>query len=234
MPTSSIILSKGSAVKNPFIPQGVIFDFDGVLVDSLALHIKAWQSAYYTLFGSPFQDEWSPEIIGHSTQWIASFLVKKAHAEGRKDDLILQKNQFLRQGHALAPLLPGALDLMARLRQHGIPYAVASNAPRAFIASTLTGHGLGDVTFFGREDYQQPKPSPEPFFKAARFLGIGVGDHEKIVVFEDSTHGLEAALAAGMVAFGVATQHPAEHLVAAGAHAVCRDLADSLIARWIP
>lgn len=218
----------------PFIPAAIIFDFDGVLVDSLALHLKAWESAFVSVFNQPYEPAWSKEIIGHSTQWIAGFLCDKINTTEQNASLIQCKNQFLRSGSHKAPWLPGSQELMNRLANLQIPFGIASNAPRGFIDETLKHHGLDGIIFFGREDYQSPKPSPEPFFKAAKALGIGISTHDKVVVFEDSTHGLEAAIAAGMVAFGVATQHPPEYLLTHGAHAVCLNLKDDVLLQWVP
>ena len=73
----------------------------------------------------------------------------------------------------------------------------------------------------------------EVFLKCAKALGISVLDHPRVIVFEDSTHGLRAAVKAGMFAIGVLTQNTAEQMLACGALAVCADVGEALKNGWL-
>ena len=119
------------------------------------------------------------------------------------------------------------------LTSEKIPFGIASNAPRAFISSTLDRLGVSVTHKFGCDDVVNPKPDPEVFLKCAKALGISVLDHTRVIVFEDSTHGLRAAVKAGMFAIGVLTQNTAEQMLACGARAVCADVGEALNSGWL-
>jgi beta-phosphoglucomutase-like phosphatase (HAD superfamily) len=71
------------------------------------------------------------------------------------------------------------------------------------------------------------------FLKCAQLIGVKFTEHAKILVFEDSTHGLEAAVSAGMFPVGVQTQHDAETLVKAGAKKACLHIKDAMDRGWL-
>ena len=100
-------------------------------------------------------------------------------------------------------MINGAEEFLEILASRDIPFGIVSNAPRDFIAAALAKHRLQIYFFFGLEDYRRPKPDAEPYMKGALKMGSKFPKHRCILVFEDSTHGITAALAAHMTAIGI-------------------------------
>jgi beta-phosphoglucomutase len=211
-------------------PSGVIFDFDGVVVDSLAVHLEAWRVSYQELYQTPLTD--TNGLAGRSTNAIAEILATRAGMPHTKEQLANMKREDLRRRRHTIELLPGAADAFNYLQETNLPFGIASNAPRAFIEMTLDAHGIKITHFFGLEDVNRPKPEPDVFLKCAKALGVKVTDHAKILVFEDSPHGLRAATKAGMFGVGVLTQNTDAEMRAAGALATCDHILDALNQGW--
>ena len=196
--------------------KAVIFDFDGVVVDSLPVHLAAWRHACDKLFAKSILT-FEHEIIGLATDKIASIIVKKLNSDLNPKVLAQYKRDLLKSSNYHVPLIHGFLECLDFLRQRQIPYGIASNAPRAFIADLLKYHNLEIETVLGIEDSPRPKPKPDIFLACATRLGIKFDQHQNIMVLEDSLHGLHAAVVAGMFAVGVTTQAIGEILISGGA-----------------
>jgi beta-phosphoglucomutase len=209
-------------------PRSVIFDFDGVLVDSLNVHLQSWDDATFTLLGKVVEPELRKSIVGRSTREISQLIAGQAGQPSMAATLAQLKRARLEVHRRAIPLLPGVRECFAELTARSIPFAIGSNATREFISYVMSMHGISEPVVVGVEDVVTPKPSPEIFLKCAKILGINFSDHEKILVFEDSRYGIRAAAAAGMLPIGVATQHPDIELFESGAKAVCKDLQDAL------
>ncbi len=206
--------------------KAALFDFDGVVVDSTPIHLDGWKEAYRALFGITLDEGVLETLVGRSTSAIGSRLAELAGDLTYKPELIKRKVVYV-QGHLESiPLIPGITAFLAKLTANGVPYGVASNAPRAFIDAAITRHRLNFDFFLGLEDYTKPKPDPEPYVKGAGRMRWKTDEHRDIAVFEDSVHGIEAALAARMTAIGVCSQHSAAHLKAAGASECIKDFLD--------
>jgi beta-phosphoglucomutase len=203
------------------LPSAVLFDFDGVVVDSLSAHLLAWDRAHQKIFGGPVRDLKS--YIGLSTASIAKALCRLNGNEAQWSHLADEKRRELSSQGTPVPCITGVQRFMALLDQINIPYGIASNAPRQFIEETLSKLNMNVPIKFGIDDVGSPKPAPEVFLKCARALGVRLLDHGKVVVFEDSLHGIEAARKAGMFAVGVETQHDGQTLRKGGAHASIKD-----------
>jgi HAD superfamily hydrolase (TIGR01509 family) len=200
-------------------PAGVLFDFDGVVVDSLTAHLNAWQFAYKKIFGETLIS--TEGLAGRSTSAIARILAEMAGQPNRAPELIIDKKSHL-SGSAMAiQAMPGIPDAFNLLIKRKIPFGIASNAPRQFIEQTLTRLGIEHPVIVGVDDVLNPKPEPDVFLKCANLIGISFLDHQRTIVFEDSTHGLHAAVKAGMHPIGVETQHPRDILTANGAIKTC-------------
>jgi HAD superfamily hydrolase (TIGR01509 family) len=124
--------------------------------------------------------------------------------EGEGEALMDELHELV-MGEALAGVAPrpGALELLARLIDAGVPVAVASNSQREFVERTLSGAGLLDGRFetvVSVEDVLHPKPAPDIYLEACRRLGARP---EECAALEDSLTGVAAAAAAGMYVIGV-------------------------------
>lgn len=211
-------------------PAGVIFDFDGVVVDSLPVHLDAWKAAYEQLFGSKLEN--TEGLAGRSTSSIAEILCIQAKEPHKKTILAELKRNVLRESRASILPIPGALEGMEWLKTNRVPFGIASNAPRAFILQTLSHLNMKVDHVFGIDDVPRPKPEADGFLLCARTIGISFLDHHRTIVFEDSVHGLKAAVTAGMHPIGVTTQNTDQELLAGGAIKTCRHIADAFARGW--
>jgi beta-phosphoglucomutase len=201
------------------LPIGVIFDMDGVLVDSAAAHQRAWQELG-TEVGVPFSVARFRRTFGQCNAsiipaWLGDISPQRFDAlEQRKEALY---REFVREGairvYARIP------HLLGELRHCGVKVAIASSGPQANVAllvDTIGAHHLIDAVV-AAEDVSEGKPHPEAFVRAAERLGVAPG---RCAVIEDSVHGIEAAKRAGMLAIAVLTSTPRAALAAAGADLV--------------
>ncbi len=184
-------------------PTAVIFDNDGLLLDTES----AWTRAEEHLFarrGREFTLAHKQELVGTSAPITARLLARELDEPGRELELIAELDELaaaeLEQG--VEPM-PGALELVARLRERGVPTAVVSNSPARFIARALELAGISDSfdAVVSGHDVAAPKPAPDAYLEAAARLGIVAG--LDVIVLEDSPTGVVAGRAAGMTVIGV-------------------------------
>jgi beta-phosphoglucomutase family hydrolase len=182
----------------------MIFDMDGVLVDSMPLHVLAWER-YLQRLGIAVEDL---ERRMHGKR--NSELVRDLIAADLPEDVIFRhgadKEQLFRDmllekelSHAE---IPGLIEFLERHR--GEPMAIGSNAEPQNIEFILERLGLRPyfpVTVNGMQ-VERPKPFPDIYLEAAWRLGV---EPQNCIVFEDSPTGVEAGLAAGMRVVGVET-----------------------------
>jgi HAD superfamily hydrolase (TIGR01509 family) len=195
----------------------IIFDCDGVLVDSERLSHRVLVDMLAELGVELGFDDVLERFIGSSLprclEFVGQLLGRPAPADFQSRFAQRTKEAF---AQALQPVA-GIEELLAWLP---VPCCVASNGNRAKMNFTLGHTGLL-ARFQGRmysvEDVAQPKPAPDLFLHAARSLGA---EPARCVVVEDTPTGIAAARAAGMRAFGFAAMTPAPRLRQAGADAV--------------
>lgn len=208
--------------------KGVLFDFDGVMVDSISAHLKAWNLAFIELFKNAIIPEDLNHMMGRSTAYISNYLCKKQNCEWRANELASRKNELALASAKEVKLLPGTDDIVNELHQRKIPFGIVSNAPRSFIGEVLCQHHLKVPFFTGVEDHKRPKPAPDPYIEGAFKLKLDFPNFKYVLTFEDSTHGLSAAKKAFTVPIGICTQHQDDILIQAGAIRTYRDLAHAL------
>ncbi len=192
--------------------RAVIFDVDGVLVDSEPL-INTAAIEMFKEQGLAVRPEDFEPFVGAGEDRYIGGVAEKYHfpldapaAKRRTYEIYLQ----------LAPsrleAFPGAYDLVQACRQAGLWVAVASSADKIKVAANLKKLGLPpeswDAAVTG-EQVQRKKPAPDIFLFAARQLGT---QPEACAVMEDAVNGIRAARAAGMRSIAVATTFPAERL----------------------
>ncbi len=206
--------------------KAVLFDFDGVVVHSTPIHLDGWASAYQALFHRTVDEDLLRTLVGRSTVEIGNLLAEKSGLVSARTELIRRKARYVLDHLDDIPLIPGIRPFFERLGEAGIPYGIASNAPRSFIEAALKRHQLPYSFFLGLEDYTKPKPDPEPYLMGALRMAWDREKHSDIAVFEDSAHGIEAAVTAGMTAIGVTSQHDDQLLHQAGARYCIKDFRD--------
>ncbi|MBC3843681.1 HAD family hydrolase [Streptacidiphilus sp. 4-A2] len=195
----------------------VIFDNDGVLVDSEPISNRLLAD-YLTGLGFPTTVEDSyRDFMGAAAHTVHDVIA------ARYDGATLPEN-FDQDFHArvfaafqeqLMPV-PGAAELVKQVQDSGLRYCVASSAHHAWIRTALTKAGLAgfftDGQLFSAQDVGRGKPAPDLFLHAAAVMGV---PPERCVVLEDSPLGVAAARAAGMDVFGYTALTPRERLAAA-------------------
>jgi HAD superfamily hydrolase (TIGR01509 family) len=184
-------------------PACVIFDCDGLLVDSES----AWTRAEATLYerhGIAFTLEHKQELLGTSGPIAIATLERHLGLEqGDGAALLLELNELaLEEVQRDAPALPGAVELVAALREAAVPVGVASNSPHVLVDASLRSARLHDAfaAVVSAQDVAHGKPAPDVYLEACRRLGA---DPERSIALEDSPTGVEAARAAGMHVIGV-------------------------------
>jgi len=201
-----------------------IFDHDGVLVDSLDAHQRAWVELGQRA-GLPVTAEFIKETFGMANPSIFRKLVGDAIPT---DDIAryteLKEACYRDLARGSIVLMDGVLDLLDRLAEAGFLLAVGTSGIRANLQLTIDEAGLHDRfgAIASAEDFTHGKPDPEVFLVAARRAGV---EPRHAVVFEDAVYGIQAAKAAGMRAIGVTTTCPAGALYEAGADLVVETLA---------
>lgn len=209
-------------------PSLVIFDCDGVLVDSELIANRVF-CARLNQLGLPLTlEDMFRDFVGRSMpqceQHVAA-LLGRAPPAGFIDEVQQEMRAALA---AQVTAVPGVPALLAGL---AVPFCVASSGDKAKIRLTLGKTGLLPLfegKIFSVMDVARPKPAPDIFLHAAAQMGAPAAD---CVVVEDTPTGVVAGIAAGMQVCGFAARTPAPRLWAAGAHQVFDDM--RALAQWL-
>ncbi len=195
--------------------RAVIFDMDGILVDSEPLINKA-AIAMFKEKGLDVQPDDFIPFVGAGEERYVGGVAEKYHFPM---DAAAAKQRTYEIYLDLVPtkleIFPGVRALLQTCRQAGLRLAVASSADRIKVVANLKKIGLPiewwDAVISG-ELVEHKKPAPDIFLLAAKTIGVAPGE---CVVVEDAANGIQAARAAGMRSIGVAHTLPADHLKAA-------------------
>lgn len=186
--------------------QAVIFDLDGVLIDSERLSFEIWKDVARQ-HGGTLPDSVFTELAGTTIEETAEIVIRSA---GVTFDIpsqcaIIWQEVIQRLKTNMVPL-PGVFDLVSDLARRGIPLAIASNSPTAYIESALTGLGLTDSfpVRVGVDQVLQGKPAPDVYLRAGAQIGVRP---ERCLAIEDSQVGVMAAYTAGMRVLAVPDAH---------------------------
>jgi HAD superfamily hydrolase (TIGR01509 family) len=200
----------------------VIFDCDGVLVDSERITNTVFAQMLNELGLPVTLDDMFEHFVGHS---MAQCMDKITKMLGNVPPEDFSANYRRRTRLALESQLvaiPGIETALARIT---LPYCVASSGDHEKMRMTLGITGLlphFEGKLFSVTEVEKPKPAPDVFLHAAARHGIAPAD---CVVVEDTPTGITAAVAAGMTVCGYAALTPEHRLRAAGAHAIFNDMA---------
>jgi len=197
----------------------VVFDFDGVIVDSEPLHFRALHDALAPDGVRITEDEyWSTYLAYDDREAIR--LAFERHGESVGPERVAatadRKVQAFARLIPEIPVFPGARELVRALAECRVALAIASGARHAEIEAILAGIGLRDAfrAVVGAEDASRTKPDPAPYLEAARRLASdaqGLSPQDCAAV-EDSVPGILSARGAGMRVVGVAHSYPEDRL----------------------
>lgn len=186
----------------------VIFDMDGVLVDTEPLHHDAF-FRHFAELGITVSDELYGTFLGASTRNVYQQVKQHFNLPQELDALMDRKRELFAKAFDESKeldLLPGARQLVESLHQRGVPLVVASSASRGTIDRVFTRFGL--YPFFAHivsgEDFAKSKPDPAIFLRAAELTNTLP---TACLVIEDAANGVAAAKAAGMYCIGYRSEH---------------------------
>jgi beta-phosphoglucomutase len=203
---------------------GVIFDFDGVLVDSAWAHRQAW----YDLAekeGLEMSDEFFSNTFGMQNDTIIPMMLPEVTTEDMERMADWKEQRYRQLVQSRPELAQGVPALLRDLKANGFRMAIGSSAPREnvdvfWIPSGLSEYMQARVT---KEQVREGKPAPQTFLKAAEALSLPAG---RCAVVEDAIHGVQAGKAAGMPVVAVTTTRSRQELTQAGADHVVDSLAE--------
>ncbi|MYY80522.1 MULTISPECIES: HAD family hydrolase [unclassified Streptomyces] len=194
----------------------VIFDNDGVLVDSEPIS-NTILARYLTECGHPTTYEESlRDYMGSAMHRIHDLILERSGRRLPDDfDEVFHGRVFAAFERELQPV-DGAVDVLEKLAGDGVVYCLASSGSHERIRVGHRKAGLdkwfSEDRVFSSQDVGRGKPAPDLFLYAAERMGVAPG---KCVVVEDSPLGVQAAVAAGMDVLGYTAMTPAERLVGA-------------------
>jgi beta-phosphoglucomutase len=185
--------------------QAIIFDLDGVIVDTAHYHYIAWKrlASEFNINLTPQQNELLKGVSRMRSLEIILELGNIHLEEAEKERLAEKKNKwFVEYIESIRPeeIFPGVRELLQSIRQQGIKVALASSSKNAPRVIELLGIAHEFDAVVDGTMVTHSKPDPEIFLLAANKLDVKPAD---CVVFEDAEAGVEAALAAGMKCVGV-------------------------------
>ncbi|WP_410601488.1 HAD family hydrolase [Amycolatopsis sp. lyj-90] len=183
--------------------EAVIFDLDGVLVDSE----KMWDEVRRAVareFHGTWRDESTRAMQGMSTPEWAAYLAHDLGVQLRPADVAqVVVERMARRYAEKPPIIPGGPDVVREVAKHW-PVAIASSSPPLLIKAFLDITRLPVPTAVSSEQVGAGKPAPDVYLKAAELLGV---EPKNCAAVEDTTNGLRAALAAGMTVYAVPNPH---------------------------
>ncbi|TLM99712.1 HAD family hydrolase [bacterium] len=179
--------------------NALIFDFDGLLVDTETPQLRAWQKIYRSFGAELFLEEWV-QCLGTSADAFDPIADLRAKTDTSFDEQALIAEYKLESSYGIQKekIRPGIELLLRQARQLNLCLAVASSSNRSWVNTGL--ERIGAKQYFEiictSEDVSRVKPDPELFLLALHRLNL---DPEQVIVFEDSPNGIKAAKAAGLV-----------------------------------
>jgi HAD superfamily hydrolase (TIGR01509 family) len=209
------------------LPTAVIFDNDGLLLDTESVWTRAEEDLFASR-GLEFTPADKLEMVGKSAELAGAILERRLSEPGRGLELMAELDVMVvaELEHGVEAML-GARELLVSLRDRGTPLALVSNSPLVFVRRSLEIVGLEDSfdVVVSAHEVARPKPAPDPYLEACRLLGVEPGPD--IVALEDSPTGVEAAVAAGLTVIGIPS---VEGVVLDQAHHLAASLADEIVA----
>jgi len=179
--------------------KAVLFDFDGVVVQSESLHMKTFMELLAPYGVSVSLEQWYKEFAGTGSRSIFERLVKEYRIDASVDELV-ERRKKLYEGYVRKGALKktaGIKEFLALLQKKGIRRAVVSGSHRTNVQTALDVFGMGglfDLIVSG-DELDKRKPDPGPFLYAAKKLGLAPAE---CLAIEDSFAGCESARRAGM------------------------------------
>jgi HAD superfamily hydrolase (TIGR01509 family) len=214
------LLVCSAAVTSLLSPSALVFDMDGLLVDSEPLWFSV-EREFVLARGGDWTAEHAADCVGkgmpHTLSAMGALLGVAVDLDRGVAELV---DRFVARARTLR-FKPGALELLDAARD--LPLALASSSPRRLVHAVIEPLGVAPRlrAVVTGDDVERTKPAPDPFLLAARLLGVAP---DRCVAFEDSLAGATSAHAAGMQVIAVPETERTRPLFVAVAHAIVGDL----------
>ena len=179
----------------------VLFDMDGLLIDSEPLWLEA-ETAIMARLGASWTEQDQAQLLGGSLERSVRYLLGKA-TRPAPPELVgewLMSDITERVRRDGVPVRPGARELLASVARAGLPYALVTSSERGFMEAVLASTGMRFDVLVCAGDVTATKPDPEPYLLAAKLVGVHPAD---CFALEDSPNGVASAEAAGCRVFAV-------------------------------
>lgn len=209
--------------------QAILFDLDGLMVDSEPHSIAAWQ-AVLAKRGATFDQAMIDRTFGLRVDETSQLLKDTYHLRDSSADLAREKIEYqITHLNGNVKPMPGLIELLDLIDQRHLKKAVASSSQRRYVDAVLRSIGLHDrfSVVIGGNEVSGGKPAPDVFLAAARALQV---DPQNCLVLEDSPAGVQAAKSANMTCIAVPNDQtrsldlsPADHILPS-----LKNVADSL------
>lgn len=209
----------------PFLPEAVIFDMDGLMIDSERVSVACWSQASAEL-GLSIEEAFWLQLVGLGDRDCE--LLLREHIDAAQMQALYTRCHDLYEARTQQglPLRPGIMELLELLKQHDIPRAVATSTREPRASRKLAACGL--LPYFASvvtsSDVSHPKPAPDIYLLAAARLGKAP---DRCLALEDSPAGTRAALAAGMTVIQVPDLVLPDDAQRALGHRIADSLADA-------
>ncbi|MGZ4335003.1 MAG: HAD family hydrolase [Gaiellaceae bacterium] len=185
--------------------EAVVFDLDGVIVDSEQVWDEV-REAYARESGGVYGETAARDMMGMSSLEWSRYMAETLRVPGTPEEInaAVVERMLARYGEA-PPLIPGAVDAVRRIASRW-PLAIASSSNPELIEVVLRASGLDDVFRVAVSSQEVPrgKPAPDVYLEAARRLGV---EAQRCGAVEDSHNGIRSAKAAGMRVVAVPNPH---------------------------
>jgi HAD superfamily hydrolase (TIGR01509 family) len=212
------------------LPDAVVFDNDGLLLDTESVWTRAEQDLFDSR-GAEFTPADKRELVGTSAEIAGGILERRLGEPGRAAELIEELNALVvaELEHGVEAML-GAKELIEALKGRGTPIGLVSNSPLIFVQRSLEIVGFDQIfdIVLSAHEVAAPKPAPDPYLEACKRLGVTPGPN--VVALEDSPTGVAAARAAGLTVIGVPS---IDGVALDEAHHLAESLADEVVARHL-
>jgi len=202
------VTAYATASGHSVLPAAVLFDMDGLLIDTEPLWFQV-ETEILDELGASWDHGDHASLVGSSLKVASAFVAERAGSGVTAEEISAQLLLRMRERPRHAPMLqPGAVDLIAELDAAGVPRALVSSSFRVLVEAAL--EGLAPLTFdtvVVGDEVADAKPHPEPYLLGARKLGL---EPSLCVALEDSPSGAASASAAGCFVVAIPSVAPIE------------------------
>lgn len=192
--------------------RGILFDFDGVLADTMNDHFAAWNEALKQHGASVAPEVFFP-LEGMPVPETAREMCRQAGVSDAMADEIMHRKERYYLTHHQCSFYPGVEECVLALHAKGVPMAIVSGGREERIRSSVPAEFLNKfAALIGSGSTPRGKPFPDPYLQGAQALGLGAGE---CVVVENAPLGIRAAKSAGAYCIAIASTVSREKLAGA-------------------